>query len=83
MKNTTTFTASQLQSKIGPVQDVVSKEGAVLINCRSRSDMVLMSAESHGIMVQTAVDLSEKVKQLTAMIKKLNGDSHLQADLLK
>jgi len=70
MQNTTSFSASQLQSKIGTVQDTVSKEGVVLIKCRSRSDMVLMSKESHEIMVQTAVDLAEKVRQLTELIKK-------------
>ncbi len=81
---TTSFTASQLQSKIGLVQDTVAQEGVVLIECRSRSNMVLMSKESHDIITQTALDLNEKVRQLTELVKShSSGDSHKQQDLLK
>ncbi len=47
MQNTTSFTASQLQSKIGLVQDTVAKEAVVLIECRNRSDMVLMTIDEY------------------------------------
>ena len=46
--------------------------------------MVLMSAESHEVIVNTAIEQSEKIRQLTELIKaRPVGDSHLQEDLLK
>jgi len=47
MQSITSFTASQLQSKIGLVQDTVKSEAVVLIECRSRSDMVLMTVDEY------------------------------------
>jgi hypothetical protein len=69
MQTTTVFTPSQLQSKIGTVLNTVQQEGCVLINGRSRPEMVLMMKESHDLIMQTAIEQCEKIKQLTALIK--------------
>jgi len=76
--NTTTFTTSQLQSKIGTVLNAVQQEGAVLITGRSRPEMVMMTKEGHDIMTQTAIEQNEKIRQLTAFIVNNDMKEHLE-----
>jgi len=57
------FNATQLQSKLATVFNSVQADGEAIISGRSRPDMVLMLASEKEALL-------EKVKQLTALIKK-------------
>ena len=69
MQTATVFTTSQLQSKIGTVLNTVQQEGVVLIKGRSRPAMVLMTKDGHDVIVQTTIEQSEKIRQLTDLVK--------------
>lgn len=69
------FTPTQLQSKLATVFNSVQQHEAAIISGRSRPDMVLVLMSEFDAM-------NEKIKQLTSMVKKLDGDSHKQEDLL-
>ena len=81
---TKSFTATYLKHQSSPVFNAVQAEGVALITNRNRPEMVIMLKSSHDVMVETAVDQSEKIRQLTELIKSQSaGDSHKQQDLLK
>ena len=77
------FTASQLQSKIGLIQDEVMQDKIVHIKCRNRPDMYLVKEEYFKEVTDLLATQLEKVRQLTELVKVKSGDSHLQEDLLK
>ena len=57
-----TFKPVDLQSKLGTVFNSVQAEGSVIIDSRSRPDMVLMLTSEHDALI-------EKVRQLTELVK--------------
>jgi prevent-host-death family protein len=57
-----TFNPKHLQNKLGDVFNAVQADGEVLIDSRSRPDMILMLSTERE-------SLTEKIRQLTAVIK--------------
>ncbi len=90
MHNVTSFTASQLQSKIGLVQDTVKSESVVLIECRSRSDMVLMTIDEYkqmqGDINGFKLDINDLRLELNGITPREvlaeSGDAKNQMDML-
>jgi prevent-host-death family protein len=76
-------TATELKRNTSDLFNSVQSFGAVKITNKSRPEMVLMLKDSHDTLIQTAKDQSEKIKQLTELVKKLDGDAKNQLDMLK
>ena len=74
------FTPTELKKNSSEIFNQVQKDPMVLISSKTRPDMVLMTLENYESEMAT---LTSKVNQLTAAVKKLDGDAHLQSDLLK
>lgn len=64
-------TATELKRNTSGLFNSVQCFGAVKIVNKSRPDMVIMLKDSHDTLIQTAKDQNEKIKQLTALVKKL------------
>ena len=74
------FTPTELKKNSSEIFNQVQKDPMVLISSKTRPDMVLMTLENYESEMAT---LTSKVNQLTAAVKKLDSDAHLQSDLLK
>lgn len=72
------FTPTQLQNKPAIVFNSVQAGDLVVIEHKSRPDMVVMLKSERDRMLLHIYEL-----QSVAMTDKPEGDSHLQADLLK
>ena len=62
-------TATELKRNTSDLFNSVQSFGAVKITNKSRPDMVLILKDSHDASIQTAKEQSEKIRQLTALIK--------------
>ena len=70
------FTPTAFRANSSAVFNAVQSEGLVIIESKSRPDMVLMLGSEYEATL-------EKIRQLTEAVKKLDGDAHKQKDLLK
>lgn len=80
MPHTLEFTPTQLKKNSSEIFNEVQASEMVIISSKTRPDMVLMTLSNYEL---TFSELNRKVDQLTAVIKKLDGDGHKQKDLLK
>lgn len=70
------FTSTAFQRNPADVFNAVQSDKIAQIAHKARPKMVVMLESEQLALV-------EKVRQLTELIKKTDGDSHKQADLLK
>ena len=80
MLNTQEYTPTQLKKNSSEIFNEVQASEMVLISSKTRPCMVLMTLDSYEL---TLHEKDVKIKQLADMVKKLDGDNHLQQDLLK
>ena len=71
-----TFTATSFQRKPADIFNAVQADSFATIESNSRPAMTIMLEAEY-------VSMKGKVKQLTEIIKKMDGDAHKQKDLLK
>ena len=64
-----TFSPTAFRANSSSVFNAVQSNGLVMIESKSRPDMVLMLSDSHDVLIKTALDQCEKIRQLTALIK--------------
>ena len=64
-----TFSPTAFRANSSSVFNAVQSNGLVMIESKSRPEMVLMLSDSHDVLIKTALDQCEKIRQLTALIK--------------